>query len=88
MIERLKSWAESARSIIAFIVAPVALIGGFIMYLLNKNKRLEAEVEQAQAQEKLGAIQGEQKQIDDHAADGLIKYEDLRDEYRKQQGDV
>lgn len=81
MLEKLKNFAESVKSVVLYIITPVAFIAGYIWYLLSKNESLEQKLQEKEGEEKLNELKGEQTKVDESAATLLDKYEKLRSSY-------
>lgn len=81
MIEKIKTFAESVKNVMLYIVTPIAFVVGFIYYLIVKNHRLEDELNIKEGEKKLGELKGQQKEIDDRADASSAEYERLKRDY-------
>lgn len=81
MIEKLKTFIDSIKSVVLVIIGPLAFIAGFIYYLITKNTELKNELQTEKAGEKLNELQNAQITIDSNANSDVSNYEELKGRY-------
>lgn len=81
MIEKLRAFAESAKAVLLYVLAPLAFVLGYIYYLTAKNSQLKDEIKAGKRSERTKEIENETKEVDRDALDALSEYERRRGEY-------
>lgn len=81
MLDKIKQFGDTAKTVLFYILAPFAALLGGIFFLWKREKDLETEVKAKEGDEKLKELSGEQEQIDDTANDTVTAYERLYAKY-------
>lgn len=78
MLTKIKAFWSYVHDILLNILIPLAMVGGYIYYILTENKDLKTQLQATKGQEKLNELQGEQKTDDTTATDAVDAFEALR----------
>lgn len=81
MIEKLKAFAESAKAVLLYVLAPLAFVLGYIYHLTARNSQLKDEIKAGKRDERTKEIENETKEVDRDALDALSEYERRRGAY-------
>lgn len=87
MLEKIKAFAESVKSVLLYILGPIAFVAGIIYYYVTKTHTLEDELKAKDGQEKLNELKGEQKSTDSAAVESNESYTAVRDRYKQEHKD-
>ncbi len=85
MIEKVKAFWSNILVIIGGIIAPVALIVGYVFYLLGQKRKLETELEGSKQNVKNKENELEQERVSNEADNTVRDYTELRDKYLSEQ---
>jgi hypothetical protein len=86
MLDRLKAIAEAVRGVLLWIVAPLAILGGYVFYLLNKNRQLQNEISIQKMDSDLDKLRSEEGKADAASSQASSDFESLASEYEREHG--
>lgn len=84
MITKIKDSLEFVKQALMYVVAPLAFIVGYTLYLIRKNRGLEQKLEESKTEGDLIHVEDEKIDLDTSANDAVDEFERLRGALRDQ----
>lgn len=81
MIEKLKQLGAASKEVVLYILTPVLLVIGYIVYLQSKLRTTKGDLAIAKSEQELAKSLDKTKELENDATKAEADYKRTRDEY-------
>lgn len=78
---------QKIKDAVLYVVTPLAILAGYIYYLLGRNEALERKIALKEADQNIKDLVSDARKAEEGSKDARKNYEDTRDKYLREHGD-